>query len=92
MFDVAMGSYHGAEICDLVGLFMLNKIKGITSLNDIGLYRDDGLGIIKQSSGTHLDKIKKDIIKIFKNAGFKITIDIGANSTNFLDVSLDLMF
>ena len=89
-FDVAMGSYHGAEICDLVGLFMLNKIKSTTSLRDIGLYRDDGLGIIKQSSGTHLDKIKKDIIKIFKNAGFNITIDIGTSSTNFLDVSLDL--
>ena len=86
-----MGSYHGAEICVLVGLFLLNTIKSSTSLRNIGLYRNDGLVNIKQSSGTHLEKIKKDIIKIFKNVGFNITVDIGVTFTNFLDISLDLM-
>ena len=86
-----MGSYHGAEVCDLVGLFLLNKIKSSTSLRNIGFYRDDGLGIINQSSGTHLEKIKKGIIEIFKNVGFNITIDTGVTSTNLLDISLDLM-
>jgi hypothetical protein len=26
MFDVTMGSFDGAEICNLVGLFILNKL------------------------------------------------------------------
>ena len=25
-FDVAMGSYDGAEVCELVGLFLLNDL------------------------------------------------------------------
>ena len=41
-FDVTMGSYDGAESCELVGLFILSKLKTIGV--DLGLYRDDGLG------------------------------------------------
>ena len=26
LFDVTMGSYDGAEICELVGLFVLNNL------------------------------------------------------------------
>ena len=41
-FDVTMGSYDGAEICELVGLFILNSLK--TKYGEkLGLYRDDGL-------------------------------------------------
>ena len=30
-FDVPMGSFHGAEICDLVGLYILSKLKNVFS-------------------------------------------------------------
>ena len=47
MFDVTMGSFDGAEICDLVGLFLLNQLAtkfGKKFGNKfVGLYRDDGL-------------------------------------------------
>ena len=36
-FDVAMGSYHGAEICELIGLFILNSLQNLFG-KDIGLY------------------------------------------------------
>ena len=50
LFDVTMGAYDGAEVCELVGLYLLNKIKeSIPSLNS-GLYRDDGLGIYKKKT------------------------------------------
>ena len=62
-FDIAMGSFQGAEVCDLIGLYILSEISPITGLPNIGLYRDDGLAIIKQSSGTTLEKIKKSLIK-----------------------------
>ena len=90
-FDIAMGSFHGAEICDLVGLFLLNKITSMVGFGNIGLYRDDGLGIIEQTSGTHRERLKKKIIKAFNTIGFKITIDIGSTSSDFLDVSLNLL-
>ena len=39
-FDVTMGSYDGAEVCDLVGLFILNDLCNIYGKENIGLYRD----------------------------------------------------
>ena len=29
IFDITMGGFHGAEICDLIGLFILSKLKEI---------------------------------------------------------------
>ena len=46
-FDVPMGSYDGAEVCELVGAFLLNEISRIMDKKDIGLYRDDGLGVMR---------------------------------------------
>ena len=43
-FDVPMGCYDGAEVCELVGSFILNKLTSIINKSDIGFYRDDGLG------------------------------------------------
>ena len=37
LFDVAMGAYDGAEICELVGTFLLEKIRKICDKGDIGL-------------------------------------------------------
>ena len=42
-FDVTMGSWDGAEVCDIVGMYLLSQISDI-NLN-IGLYRDDGLAV-----------------------------------------------
>ena len=41
LFDVIMGAYDGAEVCELAGIFMLNKISEKYDKNDIGLYKDD---------------------------------------------------
>ena len=46
LFDVTMGSYDGAEICELVGLFIFNHLGNSFGKKNIGLYRDDGLAII----------------------------------------------
>ena len=37
-FDVPMGCYNAAEICELVCSFILNQIGSVTEKNDIGLY------------------------------------------------------
>ena len=36
-----MGSYDGAEICDLVGLYILQVLGEKYGKDKIGLYRDD---------------------------------------------------
>ena len=62
LFDVTMGAYDGAEVCELVGIFMLNKISEKYNKNDVGLYRDDGLAVFKNMSGPESERIKKNFI------------------------------
>ena len=82
-----MGGFHGAEICDLAGLYLLSLLKEV--LPNVGLYRDDGLAV---SSATcrQIELMKKRICTIFENNGLKVTIEASAKQVNFLDVTLDL--
>ena len=76
LFDVTMGSYDGAESCELVGAYLLHKIKEKSgSICEFGLYRDDGLGI-SRASPRQTELIKKDLCSIFKSYGLKITIAV----------------
>ena len=61
-FDVTMGSFDGAETCELVGLYLLFQLKKL-ELN-LGLYRDDRLGI-SYLSNRQTDILKKKICQIF---------------------------
>ena len=90
LFDVTMGSFDGAEICELVGIFILNTLAEKYDKNNIGLYRDDGLAIFRNTPGKQLDRIRKGLIKTFKEIGLKITIQVNLKTTNFLDVTLNL--
>ena len=54
-----MGSFHGAEVCDLVGLYLLNPfVNDIINTESVGLYKGDGLAVIKQKSKCNICKIK----------------------------------
>ena len=85
-----MGSLDGAETCELVGLYLLNSLRKEIAQENVGLYRDDGLIIVKNANGHTLDSLRKRIIRIFKNEGLKITIEANLTTTDFLDVTLDL--
>ena len=87
-FDIAMGAYHGAQACEIVGLFMLSKLVGLPNFQAI-MYRDDGLGITP-SSPRQTEKLRQTIIKVFKDKDLDITIEVGLTRVNFLDVTLDL--
>ena len=89
-FDVTMGCYDGAEVCELVGLLILSKLSTKFRKEDVGLYRDDGLAVFKNISGPQSEKHKKEICKEFKDLGLKITIQCNLKVVNFLDVTLDL--
>lgn len=89
-FDVTMGSYDGAEICELVGLLILENLSYIIAKKDAGLYRDDGLIVVRNMRGRTTDKVRKDIIKTFKSFDLQIEIVTGLPSVDFLDVTLNL--
>ena len=42
-FDVTMGSYDGAEICELVGIYIPSHLTTFIRKKDVGLYIDNGL-------------------------------------------------
>ena len=59
MFDVPMSCYDGAEVCELVGLFILSKLSSEYPNDSIGLYRDDGLAVSKNMNARSADKARK---------------------------------
>ena len=87
-FDVPMGSFHGAEVCDLVGLYILSRLKSV--FNSCGLFRDDGLAVVDLSKPVVYERKRKAIFKLMSEIGFKITLDLGSCQTDFLDVTLNL--
>ncbi|XP_067951745.1 uncharacterized protein [Watersipora subatra] len=88
MFDVTMGSYDGAETCELVGTYLLSLLPDELKRNT-GLYRDDGLAIC-DGTPRSIENMKKQICKTFKQNKLKITIEANQKIINFLDVTLDL--
>ncbi|KAJ8048904.1 hypothetical protein HOLleu_01408 [Holothuria leucospilota] len=89
-FDVTMGSFDGAEICENVGLFILHTLRKTVTSSDIGLYRDDGLAVLKNMTGRTADNLRKKVISAFNALGLKITAESNLKVVNFLDVTFDL--
>ena len=57
---------------------------------NIGLYRDDGLAIIKNRSARLADKTRKELHKVFEQFDLKITAEANLHVVNFLDVTFEL--
>ena len=89
-FDVTMGSYDGAELCELIGIYIQSLITNILSKDNTGLYRDNGLFILRKINKQQTDKIRKKIINIFKNIDFKIEIVTNLVEVDFLDITFNL--
>ena len=89
-FDIPMGCYDGAEICELVGTYIQNRLFILMNKKDFELYRDDGLGILRNTSGPGADRKRKNIIKIFKECGVSVTCEVNKKIVDFLDVRFNL--
>ena len=87
--DVGMGSYDGAEKCDLIGLFILSQLR--TLRMECGLFRDDGLGVSTAGlTSRQVENIKKKICSIFRENGLSITIKANLDIVEFLDTEVCL--
>ena len=58
-FDVTTGLFDGAEVCELVGLYLLHHLAKIFGKEAVSLYRDDGLAILRNASGPDAERVKK---------------------------------
>ena len=85
-----MGCYNDAEVCDIVGSYILNLLCNILDKDLVGLYRDDDLAIVRNLSGPEIERKRKAIIKLFKECCLNITIKTNLKIVNFLDVKINL--
>ena len=61
LFDVSMGAYDGAEVCEIVVIYMLNLLPKKYNKNNFGLCSDDGLAVLRNKSGVQTEQVKKNI-------------------------------
>ena len=63
----------------------------IIDKNNSGLYCDDGLIFLRNVNGQKMDPVRKNVIKISKEVGFKIEVQTQLKIVNFLDVTFNLV-
>ena len=68
----------------------LNKLTDRFGKDNVGLYRDDGLLLLKGTGGHQAELTRKQLHEIFKKYDFRITAEINYHIVNFLDVTLNL--
>ena len=90
MFDVTVCSFDGAEVCELIGHFLLNKLSEKHGKNIGGLYSDDRLVLLRNASGPQSELTRKDIAREFKKQGMNISISTNLKLCKFLDLTLNL--
>ena len=66
-------------MCREVSLFSVH------SAQNVGFYRDKGLILIRNQNR----QIRKKVIKIFKEIGFKTKIQTSLKAVNFLDITFN---
>ena len=89
-FDVPMGCYDGADVCEIAGSYILNLLSNILDKALVRLYKDNGLAIVRNISGLEIERKRKAIIKLFKERGFNITVQTILKIVNFFDVEINL--
>ena len=85
-----MGSFDGTEVCEVIGLYLLNKIKPVLGSNNVGLHRNDVLAIVHTVNAPKVDRLRQDTIGLFRDEGLSIASDTNLIEKDFLDRSLNL--
>ena len=86
-----MGSFGRAYICEVVGLYILHKLEEKYGKERISLYRDGSLACFENASRPKIERIKKSLIKLFKNEfNLNIVSEINLKFVSFLDLTLHL--
>ena len=46
LLQATMESYDGAEVCELVRVYLLSKLPSLVDIKNAGLYTEDGIAVI----------------------------------------------
>ena len=87
---MSLGANDGAMICEHVGLYILTEIHENIDFTSVGLYRDDGLAVMRSASGSSLDIYRKIFIALFQDNELNITVKTVKTSIDFLDINVCL--
>ena len=87
---MSLGAFDGAEVCELIGLCIISSINESIKFESIGLYRDDGLAVLKSATGSESERMRKRLIKTYQDNGLSISSQTNITSANFLDITLNL--
>ena len=88
-FNVPMGCFDGAELCEIIGIYILTKLQRVLQKDNARLYRDHGLGVTKELSSPEWKGNKKKY-RNFKKLGLSITIRMNLHVVDFLVVQFNL--
>ena len=80
-----MGAYDVVEIWELIGLFTFQKFQQLNKMKNLGFFRDNGLILVKNMSGSQLGKVKKELQVLFKKFGLNLIIECNKTNANYLD-------
>ena len=86
-----MGSHDGAKVCEIVGIILLTYLTKLISQNNVGLYRDDDLIVVKNLNGQLADRLRNNIVQVFKSFGFNSEIETNLIQVDFLDVTFNFI-
>ena len=76
-------------MCELAGLFMLNELSKKFDKDNTGLYRDEGLTVFKNYNGHQNDKVRKEMIDLFKQDHLNLEIECNLKIVDYLDIMFD---
>ena len=81
----------GAELYELVGLFLFDGLKNFCGLERVGLLnRDDGIAVLPNFSCFEVERLKKQTHAFFKYMGLQVTVESLNVTTGFLDLKHNL--
>ena len=87
---MTLGGFDGAEICEFAGIYILFDSAKLINKKDCGLYRDNGLLILGNANGHQMIRMRKNIIRIFKDIDFVIDVETYLKIVDFLDITFNL--
>ena len=90
-FDVPMGYFDGAEVCKLIGTYILSQLNTVFENENVGLSRDNGVQIFRNLSGPEIERKRKAILRVFKECGLSTTTRANLKVGNFLNIQLGLI-
>ena len=85
-----MSAFDGAEVCELIGIFMLLLLSKHINKNHVGLYWNDNLAILRNTSRPEAEKLKKKFQKLVKEKDLDIIAQCNLKINNYLYITLNL--